>query len=68
MRSVFFDARSLRDATNLPLLGVVTLVSNPTSLAADRKDLRKFLAGFAGLVLCYAGGVAALALMASRVG
>jgi polysaccharide chain length determinant protein (PEP-CTERM system associated) len=68
MRAVFFDARSLRDATNLPLLGVVTLVPNQAMQIAERKDQRKFIAGFAGLVLAYAVGVAALAFFAARMG
>lgn len=67
LRAVFFDARSLRDVTNLPLLGVVTLVPNDAMRLAERKDLRKFIAAAGGLVGVFVLGVTAMAIFAERV-
>lgn len=67
LRAVFFDARSLRDATNLPLLGVVTLVPNDAYRLAERRDLRKFIAATGGLVGVFVLGVVVMAIFAERV-
>lgn len=46
VRSVFFDARSLREATGLPLLGCISLVDSGGAIQMqERADLRRF--GFA---------------------
>ena len=67
LRSVFFDARGLRDATGLPLLGVVTLVPNDAFQMAERKDLRKFIAALGGLIGVFIIGVAVMAIFAERI-
>ena len=67
LRAVFFDARSLRDATNLPLLGVVTLVPNDSTRLAERRDLRKFIAAAGGLVGVFVLGIVAMAIFAERI-
>ena len=67
LRSVFFDARGLRDATGLPLLGVVTLVPNEAFQMAERKDLRKFIAALGGLIGVFIIGVAVMAIFAERI-
>ena len=68
LRAVFFDARSLRDASGLPLLGVVTLVVSDTFRAKERSDMRKFVAASSGLVGAFIVGIAALAFVSGRMG
>ncbi len=68
LRAVFFDARSLRDATGLPLLGVVTLVVNDSLRIKERSDMRRFVAASSGLVGTFILGVAALAFLSGRLG
>lgn len=68
LRSVFFDARSLRDAVGLPLLGVVTLVVSDAAKLNERSDLKKFVAASGGLVGMFIAGIAALAFLSGRVG
>ena len=67
LRAVFFDARGLRDATGLPLLGVVTLVPTDAFQAAERKDFRKFFAALGGLIGVFIIGVAMMAIFAERI-
>ncbi len=68
LRAVFFDARTLRDAVGLPLLGVVTLVISNTEMAKERSDLRRFVAASSGLVGVFILGILALAFLTGRVG
>lgn len=66
IRPVFFDSKTLRDATDLPVLGVVSLISNETRRIKERTSLRRFLLATAGLVLCYAIGLGLLTYLAQR--
>jgi polysaccharide chain length determinant protein (PEP-CTERM system associated) len=68
LRAVFFDARSLRDAVGLPLLGVVTLIVSDSVQANERADLKKFIGASVGLVLMFIGGVVVLAVATGRLG
>ncbi len=68
LRAVFYDARSLRDVVDLPILGVVTLVRSPESVLKDRVDLKKFLAASGGLVGVFIVGMAVLSLLAAQAG
>ena len=68
LRSVFFDARSLRDLAGLPLLGVVTLVMSDSLRVKERSDMRKFVAASSGLIGVFIAGIAALAFLTGRVG
>lgn len=68
LRSVFFDARSLRDVVGLPLLGVVTLVLDPVVALKDKADMRKFVAASGGLLSAFAVGMVVLSLMSGRAG
>lgn len=47
----FHTARQLREVTELPLLGSITLVQSPELVARERRELRSFIAGGAVLVL-----------------
>ncbi|MDD2743985.1 MAG: GNVR domain-containing protein [Rhodocyclaceae bacterium] len=66
LRPVFFDGKSLRDATGLPLLGTVTLIPNETRRLKERASLRRFLLATAGLVVAYGAGIAALSFFAKQ--
>jgi len=68
IRAVFFDARSLRDAVGLPLLGVVTLVVSDSTRKKEKADLTKFIAASSGLVGVFILGVAVLAFVSGRLG
>lgn len=68
LRSVFFDAHTLRDFVGLPLLGVVTLVVNDAARAKEKSDMRKFVLASSGLVGVFLLGVIALAFLSGRMG
>lgn len=68
LRAVFFDARSLRDAVGLPLLGVVTLVMGPDAAFKEKSDLKKFLGASGGLLASFAAGMVILSLLSGRAG
>ncbi len=68
LRAVFFDARSLRDVANLPLLGVVTLVVGESQRQSERSDLKKFAAASSGLIGAFIAGIATLAFLSNRAG
>lgn len=61
IRPVFFDASSLRHATDLPLLGVVSLVTNEAHMQAERRSLKRFAGALMALVALFAVGMATLA-------
>jgi len=60
VRPVFFDANALRNATQLPLLGVVTLVKNDAFLRKESRSLKRFVASVLVLVLLFVIGMAFL--------
>lgn len=68
LRAVFYDARSLRDAVGLPLLGVVTLVMDEGSVRQEKSDLKKFLGASGGLVAIFIAGMIVFSMMSGRVG
>ena len=68
LRSVFFDAHTLRDLVGLPLLGVVTLVVNDAARAKEKSSMRKFVVASSGLVGVFILGVVALAYFSGRLG
>ena len=68
LRAVFFDARSLRDAVGLPLLGVVTLVMDESGVRQERSDLKKFLAASGGLVGIFIAGMIMFSVISGRAG
>lgn len=68
LRAVFYDARSLRDAVGLPLLGVVTLVMDEAGARQEKSDLKKFLVASGGLVVIFIAGMIVFSMMSGRTG
>lgn len=66
IRPVFFDGKTLREATGLPLLGTVSLIPNEARRLKERASLRRFLAATAALFVAYGAGIAALLLLSQR--
>jgi polysaccharide chain length determinant protein (PEP-CTERM system associated) len=66
VRPVFFDARALREATGLPLLGTVSKKVEETARLKEKKDFRRFIAAFASLVGIYGAGIALLFIISIR--
>ena len=57
VRPVFFDANSLRSATDMPLLGVVTLVKHDALRRRERRSLMRFAASVLALVVVFVVGI-----------
>lgn len=53
----FFDARSLREATGVPVLGSVTMVRTPRTVTRARIAATAFSFGAAGYVTVFAGAI-----------
>ena len=67
-RAVFFDARSLKDAVGLPLLGVVTLVLSDEDVRREKTELKKYLLATGGLVGVFIAGMVLLSFVSNRAG
>ncbi len=65
VRPVFFDAATLRGATELPILGVVGSVRNDVVQRRERRSLKRFLASVLALLVVFSAG---MALMYYRAG
>lgn len=61
LRPVFFEASALRAATELPLLGVVSLVVGHEHRQAERRSIKRFAGALLALVALFAVGMATLA-------
>ncbi len=68
LRTVFFDAATLRETFELPLLGVVTLVSNQGALLKEKTDVRRFIGASAGLFGLFGAGLVLLSFLSGRAG
>jgi polysaccharide chain length determinant protein (PEP-CTERM system associated) len=66
LRPVFFDARALREATGLPLLGIVSNKLPEAGIAREKRLFRLFIAGVLALFAAYGGGMALLIYLSSR--
>ena len=66
VRPTFYDARTLRESTGLPILGVVSLVSDDAAKRRARTGMLRFLAGLGALFVAYASGFVVLALLTAR--
>ena len=58
VRPVFFDAATLRGASELPILGVVSAVRNDLVEQRERRSLRGFLASVLALLVVFGAGMA----------
>lgn len=67
LRPVFFDARSLREATGLPLLGKISRRVDDAKKLEERKSLKRFIAVVASLLGAYAAGIAVLFFFSMRM-
>jgi len=66
IRPVFFDSKNLREVTELPVLGVVSLIPNEARRLKERTSLHRFFLATGGLVLSYAIGLGLLTYLAQR--
>ncbi|MBK8401720.1 MAG: chain length-determining protein [Propionivibrio sp.] len=66
IRPVFFVARDLRDATGLPLLGIVSRRVDETLKLREKKDFRRFIAACATFIGAYGAGIALLFIFTIR--
>ena len=66
IRPVFFFARDLREATGLPLLGIVSRNVGEEVKLKEKRDFRRFIAAFASLIGVYGAGIALLFIFAIR--
>ena len=56
VRPVFYDGKSLRDETDLPVLGIVSLLPNEARSLQERTSVIRFMLGSGALVMAYAFG------------
>ena len=68
LRPVFHDASELRAKTQLPLLGVVSIVMSDVARRRRRMELVKFWSASGSLVALFMAGMVLMALMAQRGG
>jgi polysaccharide chain length determinant protein (PEP-CTERM system associated) len=61
----FFDSRALRDRTKRPILGAVSMLPNPASIRARRRNAWLFAGGAGGLVATFVA-VMTIAFLAVR--
>jgi polysaccharide chain length determinant protein (PEP-CTERM system associated) len=66
-RPTFYDGRSLREASGLPLLGVVSLIVSEPMRIAERRSMYRFAGGVLALVGTYMAGFAVLELLVVRL-
>ena len=62
----FFDIRSLRENTQLPVLGSVTMLMGPAQRRRERQGLIGFLAGLLTFLGTYAAGLLGFLLLSTR--
>jgi len=66
LRPVFFDARALREACGLPLLGTVSLLADEARKGRERKDLLRFAAACISFVGVYGAGLLVFFVLSAR--
>lgn len=68
VRPVFFDGATLRQMTQLPLLGVVGLIPSEEQRRRESRSLKRFMAASIAFLLLYAGGMTALTVRSGALG
>ena len=66
LRPVFHDTLELRDVTELPVLGVVGRLNTPAEVSRSRRSMLRFWSAGSLLFICFAVGIAAMAVIANR--
>jgi polysaccharide chain length determinant protein (PEP-CTERM system associated) len=66
-RPTFYDARTLREACGLPLLGVVSLVMSDARRRSERRAVYRYVAAVGALVIVFASGFVAMQMMTPHV-
>jgi polysaccharide chain length determinant protein (PEP-CTERM system associated) len=66
-RTTFHDARTLREATGLPMLGSVSLLVSDPARVATRRNTYRFVGGVTALLAIYVIGFVALEMFSVRV-
>ncbi len=66
IRPTFFDIRSLRETTQLPVLGAVSMIVSDTQKKRERRSLIGFVAGVLAFLGTYGAGLLALMLLSTR--
>ena len=67
LRPVFFDGRLLREVAGLPVLGSVSRLRGDAEMVRQKRRTKLFLLGFFGLIVLYASGILAFALISGRL-
>jgi polysaccharide chain length determinant protein (PEP-CTERM system associated) len=68
LRPVYSDPIELRAKTGLPLLGIVSVSLGDVERRRERMDKLRFLGASGGLVVTFALGLVAMAILANRAG
>ena len=68
VRPVFFDGAALRQLTQLPLLGVVELISSDELRKRESRSFKRFVAILLALIILYAGGMLVLSQRSGVLG
>lgn len=66
LRPVFFDSRTLREVSGLPILGSVSLIKNEAIQRKEKVNMRRFIGAFGGLVGLYIAGMVVVSLLSGR--
>src|SRR5438876_859339 len=66
-RPTFYDGRSLREVSGLPLLGVVSLIVSEPRRLAERSSMFRFLGGVGALLGTYLASFIVLQMLTSRL-
>jgi hypothetical protein len=66
-RPTFYDGRSLREASGLPLLGVVSLIVSEPGRLAERRSMFRFLGGVGALLGTYLVSFIMLEMLTARL-
>lgn len=66
LRQTFYDVRSLREATKLPILGSIMVLGDGAMLPETKKAMVRYLACTGALLLVYAAGFLAITLLTQR--
>lgn len=66
LQQTFYDVRSLREATKLPILGSVMLVGGDAMMPETKKAAIRYMACTVALILLYAVGFLAMTLLTQR--